>query len=79
MRQQRTQGAAAIPRDGRAVSERPITGYALVVDGQLKSEFKAKDRAFKVATDLKERFPMLQVEVYDAEAGRSEQIHPAAA
>ncbi|WP_024508592.1 hypothetical protein [Bradyrhizobium sp. ARR65] len=74
MRQQRTQGTIALPPDRRAVSERPKTGYALIVDGQLKGEYKAKDRALKVATDLKGRFPMLQVKVYDAEAKRSEQI-----
>jgi hypothetical protein len=40
-----------------------IAGYALIVDGQLKTEFKSKDHALKAATDLKGRFPMLQVKV----------------
>ena len=79
MRQKRTQRAAAPVADHRAVSERPKTGYALIVDKQLKSEFKSKDRAFKAATDLKRRFPMLQVKVYDAETKRSEQVHLTAA
>ena len=32
----------------------------------------------KAAKDLKERFPMLQVKVYDAESKRSEEIELAA-
>ncbi len=42
-------------------------------------EFKRKDRALKVARDLKSRFPMLQVKIYDAEEKRSEEIELAAA
>jgi len=48
-----------------------------VVDGQPKTEFKTKDRALKAARDLKGRFPMLQVKIYDAEG--SEEIELAAA
>ena len=44
----------------------------LIVDGQVKTEFKELDRALKAARDLKGRFPMLQVKVYDAENRRSE-------
>jgi len=51
----------------------------VLVDGQLKTEFKRKDRALKVARDLKSRFPMLQVKIYDAEEKRSEEIELAAA
>ncbi len=79
MRQQRAQRAAAPPRDNKAVTERPQTGYALIVDGQIKSEFASQDGAFKAATDLKRRFPMLQVKVYDAETRRSELVQAAAA
>jgi len=45
-------------------------GYALIVDGRAKSEFKMKEGA----DELKQRFPMLQIKVYDAEANRSEEI-----
>jgi hypothetical protein len=36
----------------------------------MKTEFKTKDRALKAARDLKSRFPMLQVKVYDAKEER---------
>ena len=54
----------------RATAEPPTSGHALVVDGQMKTEFKTKDRALKAARDLKSRFPMLQVKVYDAKEER---------
>ncbi len=61
----------------RAAPEMPTSGYALVVDGQLKGEFKTKDAARARAEDLKRRFPVLQVRVFDAEEKRSENIEPA--
>jgi hypothetical protein len=63
----------------KAASELPTSGCALIVDGQVKTEFNARDRALKAARDLKRRFPMLQVKVYDAETKRSETIELAAA
>jgi hypothetical protein len=79
MRQQRRMAAASACTVNRATTEPPTSGYALVVDGQMKTEFKTKDRALKAASDLKSRFPMLQVKVYDAEEERSEAIELAAA
>jgi hypothetical protein len=79
MRQQRTQPMTAPAATQRASTEFPTSGYALIVDGQVKTEFKNHDRAVKAASDLKSRFPMLQVKVYDAETKRSEKIEPAAA
>jgi len=43
-----------------AASELPTTGYALEVDGR--------------AQELKRRFPMLQIKVYDAETRTREEI-----
>jgi hypothetical protein len=63
----------------RAMSGLPTSGYALVADGQIKSEFSTHDGALKAARDLKGRFPMLQVKVYDAEKKRGEKIEIAAA
>jgi PP-loop superfamily ATP-utilizing enzyme len=63
----------------RAGTGLPTSGYALVVDGQTKSEFDTHERALKVARDLKGRFPMLQVKVYDAEKKLSETIELGAA
>jgi hypothetical protein len=37
------------------------------------------DQALRAARDLKGRFPMLQVKIYDAEKGVSEQIELTAA
>ena len=78
MRQQGKQRMAAPaprPRDKGL----PMSGYALVVDGHSKTIFASKDQALKAAMDLKGRFPMLQVKVYDAEKKRSEEVELAAA
>jgi hypothetical protein len=47
---------------------------ALIVDGQAKKEFDTRDRALKVARELKGRFPHLPVRVFDAETKQSETI-----
>lgn len=48
--------------------ELPKTGFAIEIDGRLKTEFTTKEGAEQGATELKRRFPMLQVRVYDAVA-----------
>jgi hypothetical protein len=74
MRQQRTQQMST-PAPARGSStDLPTSGYALIVDGQVKREFDTQDRALKAARDLKRRFPMLQVKVYDAETKQNETI-----
>ncbi|WP_407180320.1 hypothetical protein [Bradyrhizobium sp. STM 3562] len=60
----------------RTAPEMPTSGYALVVDGQIKSEFKSKDMARARAEDLKRRFPYLQVRLFDAEKKHTEDIEP---
>jgi hypothetical protein len=52
----------------------PTTGCALVVDGHIKGEFKTRASVEKGAWELKRRYPMLQIKVYDAEAKRYEEI-----
>jgi hypothetical protein len=79
MRQQRTQRTSAPAPKYRAATELPTSGYVLIVDGQVKTEFKEQELALKAARDLKGLFPMLQVKVYDAGNSRSEQIELAAA
>jgi hypothetical protein len=49
-----------------ATREPPASGYALEVDGRLKAEFSTKDGVWAGAEELKKRFPMLQVRIYDA-------------
>ena len=77
MRQQRTQPTPA-PMS-RAVTGLPASGYTLIVDGQAKADFEMSDQAVKAARDLKGRFPMLQVKIYDAEKKQSETIELVAA
>jgi len=79
MRKQHTQGTSAAAPVYRAKSSLPTSGYALIVDGQIKSEFNTYDRALKAARDIKGRFPKLQVKVYHAEKKHSEKIEIAAA
>jgi hypothetical protein len=55
-------------------SDVPVTGFALIVDGQAKADFITHEQALKAARDLKGRFPRLQVKVYDAEKNQSENI-----
>ena len=78
MRHQRTQMStpATISKAGVGL---PTNGYALIVDGQRKTEFDTRDRALKSARELKARFPNLQVKVFDAENKQSETIELAAA
>ncbi len=52
----------------------PTRGYALEVDGRLKTEFETKEGAWTGAKELKKRFPMLRVKVYDAETKTKEEI-----
>ena len=55
-------------------SEPPVSGYALEVDGRLKAEFSTRDGAIAGAAELKRRFPMLCVRVYDAATMMREEI-----
>ena len=47
-------------------NELPNAGYALEVDGRIKTEFQTKEGAKKGAVELKSRFPMLQIKIFDA-------------
>jgi hypothetical protein len=44
----------------------PSDGYALVVDKHFKTLFAREEAAKKAAVDLLVKYPMLQVEIYDA-------------
>jgi hypothetical protein len=63
----------------KATTGLPTSGFALIVDGQVKTEFVMQDHALKAARELKGRFPMLQVKIYDAENKRIAEIELAAA
>jgi hypothetical protein len=51
-----------------ATQDLPTRGYAIIIDGCVKSEFETRDGVERGARDLKRRFPALQVEIYDAQA-----------
>ncbi len=47
----------------------PTDGYVLAVDGKLKARYETEKDAAAEAAKLKQRFPVIQVSVYDAKAG----------
>jgi hypothetical protein len=57
-----------------ATRELPASGYALEVDGRFKAEFATRDGAWAGAEQLKKRFPMLQIKIYDAETKAKEEV-----
>ena len=54
------------PRNIQRADIAPKDGYALVVDGHFKTQFAEEAAAKKAATELLVKYPMLQVEIYDA-------------
>jgi hypothetical protein len=46
----------------------PVEGFALTVDGKIKSQYPALADAMKVGLALKTKFPVIQVTIYDAAA-----------
>jgi hypothetical protein len=57
-----------------ATRELPASGYALEVDGRFKAEFTTRDGARAGGEELKKRFPMLQIRIYDAQTHAREEI-----
>ena len=45
---------------------RPIDGYVLLVDGKFKTRFQTAEMAMAAGLTLKERYPVVQVQIYDA-------------
>ena len=56
--------ADAIRLNGEDVP--PEAGFTLLVDGHFKNQFETLSQAKQAATELKSRFPMLRIAVYDA-------------
>lgn len=56
------------PRNIQRADIAPPDGYALVVDGHFKTQFAEEGAAKKAAFDLLAKYPMLQIEIYDASA-----------
>ncbi|MGY8665390.1 hypothetical protein Q3C01_23905 [Bradyrhizobium sp. UFLA05-109] len=74
MRERRRTAGPASARSTKASIEPLKTGYALIVDGHVKATFTAKPSALEAGTELKNRFPRLQVKIYDAENKLSEVV-----
>ena len=55
------------PRNAQRADITPTQGFAMVVDGKLKTSFNDEVSAKAAGAKLLEKFPMLQVEIYDAE------------
>jgi hypothetical protein len=56
----------AQPRNIQRADIAPSDGYALVVDKHFKTQFGEEEAAKKAAVELLAKYPMLQVEIYDA-------------
>ncbi|MDH6264466.1 hypothetical protein [Bradyrhizobium sp. BR13661] len=54
--------------------ELPASGYAVQIDGRLKAEFATRDGARTGAEELKKRFPMLKIRIYDAQTQTREDV-----
>ena len=52
----------------------PAKGFAVVVDGLIKTEFETREGATKGARELKGRFPALQIKIYDAGAKSDQEV-----
>jgi hypothetical protein len=44
----------------------PADGYVLSVDGKLKARYETSKEAMTAGSKLKQSFPVIQVEVFDA-------------
>ena len=55
------------PRNAQRADIIPTEGFAMVVDGKLKGNFSDEQAAKAAGEELLEKFPMLRVEVYNAE------------
>jgi hypothetical protein len=54
------------PRNIQRADVAPSDGYALVVDGHFKTHFAEEGVAKRAAAELLAKYPMLQIEIYDA-------------
>jgi hypothetical protein len=80
MQRQRAQRSAIpVPVRQRASTNNASTDYGLIVDGLRKAEFKTHENALEAATDMKRRFPRLQVKVFNPETRLTETIDLATA
>ena len=60
----KTSEKPAIPR----ADAMPVDGYVLSVDGKLKTKFETPEAALAMAVKIKQAYPVLHVQVFDAQA-----------
>ncbi len=48
----------------------PIDGFVLTVDGKLKTRYETSEEAVAAGSKLKQNFPAIMIEIFDA-AGRT--------
>ena len=56
---------AKMPTSPRA-NAIPTDGYVLSIDGKLKTRYETSEEAMTAGAKLKQSFPVIQVEVFDA-------------
>ena len=54
------------PRNVQRADIAPAQGFALVVDGHMKTKYEDEGTAKKPAADLLSKFPKLHVQIYNA-------------
>ena len=75
MKKPRTEAEEQQPRKIIRADKAPTSGYSLVVDGHFKSHHDTVEAAEEAGMALKNKFQMLQVQVYDAETKTRSMIH----
>lgn len=50
----------------------PLEGFAIIVDGHAKTTFSTREGARRAAIELKDRFPTIQIKIYDAATKHAE-------
>ena len=63
------------PRKVLRADKAPTDGYSLVVDGHFKSHHDTVEAAEEAGIALKNKFQMLQVQVYDAATKTRSNVH----
>ena len=67
MKKPKMESEEQAPRKIIRADKAPVSGYSLVVDGHFKSHHDTVEAAEEAGMALKNKFQMLQVQVYDAE------------
>jgi hypothetical protein len=56
------------PRNIQRADVAPSDGFSLVVDGHFKTHYADEASALKAGTALAAKYPMLQIQIYDAKS-----------